>query len=419
MAETVLTLNAGSSSLKFSLFAAAAEPQLLRRGQIGGLGATAEFRATDAAGRSVARRSWSAAQALSHADAIVFLLDWLATAAAAGEHRLLAAGHRVVHGGARLTLPIRVDPAVLAELRSLVPLAPLHQPQNIAAIEAVAAWAPSLPQVACFDTAFHHTQPAAARAFAIPRSLTQAGVQRYGFHGLSYEYVAGALGTVDPRAAAGRTIIAHLGHGASLCAILAGHSIATTMGLTALDGLVMGTRCGAMDPGAVLHLCRHSGLSLDALERTLYEQSGLLGVSGISADMKTLLTTPDPRAREAIDLFVYRAAREIGSLAAALGGLDALVFTGGIGENAPLIREAIAVASLWLGVEIDTAANETGGPRISPPGARVAVWVIPTNEELMIARHTVGVFAGPAAPPTGAAPARALHTTEGMRDVRH
>ncbi len=393
MADALLILNAGSSSLKFSVFAASGHPELVLRGQLEALGTSPRFRALDAGGRPVGERAWEPGRPLGHAGAIEFLLSWGRAEGLRG-HTVVAAGHRVVHGGSEFARPERIDGAVLARLEALVPLAPLHQPHSVAAIRAVAGLAPDLPQVACFDTAFHRTQPAIAQMFAIPRAYTEAGVRRYGFHGLSYEHIASALPAFDARAAAGRTIVAHLGNGASLCALHAGRSVATTMGLSALDGLVMGTRCGAIDPGVLIYLARREGLSMDEIQRVLHEQSGLLGVSGISGDMRTLLASDAPSAREAVDLFVYRAAREIGSMAAALGGLDAIVFTGGIGENAPPIRAAIGRASAWLGVELDEAANARAGPRISRENARVSAWVIPTNEELTIARHTMRVLSG-------------------------
>jgi acetate kinase len=283
-----------------------------------------------------------------------------------------------------------VDDEVLTELESLVPLAPLHQPHNLAAIRAIIEHAPKLPQVACFDTSFHRTQPPVAQQFALPRKLTAAGIQRYGFHGLSYEYIASRLPHVDPRAAAGRTVVAHLGNGASLCALKSGVSVATTMGFTPLDGLPMGTRCGAIDPGVLLYLMNQDGLDVPAMEQLLTHESGLLGVSGISSDMRTLLEKEklDARAAEAIELFIYRISRELGSMAAALGGLDAVVFTGGIGENAPSIRARVCRAASWLGIELDAATNDQGGPQISQLTSQVSVWVIPTNEEFMIAQHT-------------------------------
>ncbi len=303
-----------------------------------------------------------------------------------GAWRIVAAGHRVVHGGDRYAAPTLIDAGVLRKLRALCPLAPLHQPHNLAAIHAVAARRPDLPQVACFDTAFHQTQSELARLFALPKALSDAGIKRYGFHGLSYEYIAAKLPDVLP--GKNKVIVAHLGNGASLCAMEKGRSIATTMGFTALEGLVMGTRTGSIDPGVLLYLLEEKHMSAQELERLLYRESGLLGVSGLSNDMRTLLASGDPRAKLAVDLFVYRAAREIGSLAAALEGLDALVFTAGIGERAARIREAICAACAWLGVQLEPRANAVHGPIISAPGSRVVAAVIPTNEEIMIARHT-------------------------------
>jgi acetate kinase len=301
---------------------------------------------------------------------------------------VLGVGHRVVHGGARFSGPTLVTPDVLAELRTLIPLAPLHQPYNLSAIETVAERMPDVPQVACFDTSFHRGQPPVAEVVALPRDVVQGGVQRYGFHGLSYEYIASMLPTVAPAVADGRVIVAHLGSGASLCAMRSRRSMDSTLGFTALDGLCMGTRPGALDPGVVLYLFQVLGLSAKEVETILYKKSGLLGISGISNDMRVLLASQDPGARLAVDYFVYRAAKEIGALTAALGGLDALVFTAGIGENSPEIRLRIAEASSWLGVELDEEANQAGKTRISRASSRVPVYVIPTNEELIIARHT-------------------------------
>lgn len=406
MSDALLILNAGSSSLKFSVFRDCDPPELLLRGQLESLLTEPRFVARDAAGQVLGERTWLAGSTLGHAGAIEFLFDWgrqwsrrtrqssdqnLTTSATNldGFH-LIAAGHRVVHGGTRFTQPMRVDDRVLADLESLVPLAPLHQPHNLAAIRAVASHAPNLPQVACFDTSFHRTQPVVAQQFAIPRKLTESGIQRYGFHGLSYEYIASQLPHVDQQAAVGRTIVAHLGNGASLCALRGGISIATTMGFTPLDGLVMGTRCGAIDPGVLFYLMNHHGLTAHAVEHLLTHESGLLGVSGISSDMRTLLEreATDAHAAEAVELFVDRISREIGSLTAALGGLDALVFTGGIGEHAPSIRARVCRAANWLGLDFDNHSNEQGGPRISRSTSRVSAWVIPTNEELMIAQHS-------------------------------
>jgi len=387
MAEALLVLNAGSSSLKFSVFLDGEPPGLLLRGQVAGVFTEPRFVAHDAAGNVTGEKGWEAGTQLGHQGAIQFLFTW-GQGRALGGHRIVAAGHRVVHGGLKFTRPVLLDPEVVAALEQFVPLAPLHQPHNLAAIRAVARHAPHLPQVACFDTSFHRTQPPVAQAFALPRRYTEEGVCRYGFHGLSYEYVASALPGIDARAAAGRTVIAHLGNGASMCALKGGRSVASTMGFTAVDGLPMGTRCGALDPGVLLYLMDRHGMDARALEELLYQRSGLLGVSQISSDMRALLASPDPRAAEAIDLFVYRVGRELGSLAAALGGLDALVFTGGIGENAAPIRARVCRDAAWLGLALDEEANEAGGPRISGEGSRVAAWVVATNEELMIARHT-------------------------------
>jgi acetate kinase len=393
MADAILVLNAGSSSLKFSAFLDGEPPEPLLRGQLEGLFTQPHFVARDHAGGVIGEKEWEAGTRLGHEGAIEFLFDWGRGGALRG-HRIVAAGHRVVHGGLKFTRPVRIDPDVLVALEACVPLAPLHQPHNLAAIRAVLQRAPELPQAACFDTSFHRTQPAVAQAFALPRRYTDEGVLRYGFHGLSYEYIASVLPGIDARAAAGRTVVAHLGNGASLCALKGGQSVASTMGFTAVDGLPMGTRCGALDPGVLLYLMDRQGLDARALEKLIYQQSGLLGVSGISSDMRTLLASPDPRAAAAIDLFVYRIGRELGSLAAALGGLDALVFTGGIGENAAAVRARVGRDAAWLGLDLDAAANDAGGPRISLPVSRVAAWVIPTNEELMIAQHTRRLVAG-------------------------
>jgi acetate kinase len=379
-------LNAGSSSLKFSVFRNADPPRLLLRGQIDGLLTQPQFLARTAT-KLVGAKTWKRGTRLGHRGAVEFLFEW-GRDGALGDHRITAVGHRVVHGGMGHDGPCVIDATTLDELDALCPLAPLQQPHNIAAIRAVARTAPELAQVACFDTAFHSTQPAVARTYGLPRRYAEEGVRRYGFHGLSYEYVAWLLSSGRFPAAARRTIVAHLGNGASMCAIERGRSVATTMGFTALDGLVMSTHCGAIDPGVLLYLLEHHGMSRDALQRLLYEESGLLGVSGISGDMRELLASAHPHAAEAVDLFVYRVRRELGSLAAALGGLDALVFTGGIGERAPSIRLRICREAGWLGVRLDQEANSRGGPCISRSGSGVSVWVIPTSEELMIAMHT-------------------------------
>jgi acetate kinase len=310
---------------------------------------------------------------------------------------VVALGHRVVHGGLEFSEPTRITPAVVAKLEKLVPLAPLHQPHNLVPIRLAAQRLPGLPQVACFDTAFHSCQPEIAQAFALPSAITERGVRRYGFHGLSYEYIASVLPQFDRQAAEGGVVVAHLGNGASMCAMQAGKSVATTMGFTASDGLPMGTRCGSIDPGVILYLMDELHMGAREIEKLIYQQSGLLGVSGVSSDMRTLLDSPEPRARFAVDLFIYRIGRELGSLAAALGGINAVVFTGGIGERAAVVRERVCQGAAWLGIELDLIANRAGGPRISGESSAVSVWAIPTDEELMIARHTRRVMARAAA----------------------
>lgn len=387
MADSIVVLNAGSSSLKFSLFLLEdGSPVLKLRGQTEGLYTVPKFRAMDASGAVCATRDWGAGEALAHDGAIAHLLDFLRGELV--QHRLLAVGHRVVHGGVEYDRPVRVDEGVLMRLDKFVPLAPLHQPHNLAPIRALLARAPQLPQVACFDTSFHRAMPTVAQAFALPPEITDRGVRRYGFHGLSYEYIASVLPRFDPDAARGRVVVAHLGNGASMCAIADGRSVASTMGFTAVDGLPMGTRSGALDPGVVLYLMDELGMDARAIEKLLYTQSGLLGVSGVSSDMRELLASKAPRAKLAVDLFVYRIGRELGSLCAALGGLDALVFTGGIGEHAVPIRERVLRAAAWLGIELDATANAAGGPRVSTAASRARAWVVPANEESMIARHT-------------------------------
>jgi len=394
MADAILVLNAGSSSLKFEVFLpAGGELTRAEEGVVEELHDRPGVTIRDAAGAVVTQRTWD--RGIGHAGALAFLLDWFDTHEAG--HTLVAVGHRVVHGGAEFAAPVRITPEVVARLEALVPLAPLHQPGNLLPVTTLMAQRPALPQVACFDTAFHRTMPWVAQAFALPRALTAAGVHRYGFHGLSYEYVASVLPRYDARAAAGRTVVLHLGNGASMCALAHGRSVATTMGFTALDGLVMGTRCGSLDPGVLLYLLDAQGMDARGVERLLYHESGLLGVSGVSSDMRRLLESPEAGAREAVDLFCYRIGRELGSLAAALGGLDALVFTAGIGEHAAAVRAAVCSAAAWLGVALDPVANDAGGPRISRDASRVAAWVIPTDEELMIACHTRDLVLGPPA----------------------
>ena len=387
MDDVILVLNAGSSSIKFSLFVIrAGELKLKLRGQIEGIYSAPRFIAKDAAGTEVGSRTWDEGARLGHDGAMDYLIEFLRTHQ--GNNRLVAVGHRVVHGGVEFAQPTLINAEVEAKLEKLVPLAPLHQPHNLAPIRIVSQRSPEMPQVACFDTAFHRAQPEVAQTFALPSNITERGVRRYGFHGLSYEYIAGVFSHFEPKAASGRVVVAHLGNGASMCALRACKSVASTMGFTALDGLPMGTRCGSLDPGVMLYLMDELRMDARAIEKLIYNQSGLLGVSGVSSDMRGLLDSPDPRARFAVDLFIYRIGRELGSLAAALGGLDALVFTAGIGEHAAVVRDRVCRDAAWLGVELDAAANQDGGPRISTTSSRVSVWMIPTNEELMIARHT-------------------------------
>jgi acetate kinase len=398
MNDTALVLNAGSSSLKFCVFGRAEGGawRLASRGQIEGIGSAPRFAARDGDGKRLADARLEGAVRDGHT-ALEALAGWLRSVY--GGAHVVGVGHRVVHGGARHAAPALVTPALLEELRQLVPLAPLHQPHNLAAIEAVAERLPGVPQVACFDTSFHRGHAAVAQVVPLPREIRDAGVQRYGFHGLSYEYIASVLPEVAPEIARGRVIVAHLGSGASLCAMRDGRSVDSTLGFTALDGLCMGTRPGSLDPGVILHLFQGLGLSAREVEGLLYRRSGLLGLSGISNDMRDLLASGAPEARLAVDYFVYRAGKEIGALAAVLGGVDGLVFTAGIGENSPEIRARICQASAWLGLELDAEANARGGSRISRAGSRVSAWVVPTNEELMIARHVARLLdlAGPGA----------------------
>ncbi|MBV9053926.1 MAG: acetate/propionate family kinase [Hyphomicrobiales bacterium] len=394
MNPTILVLNAGSSSVKFSLFGALRRPSrgdVLCEGQCEGLGHRAHLIAKDARGTVLVDRQLR--PETSHEQALKVVLSWIEQQFSGSD--IIAAGHRIVHGGARFTAPVRIDADVVAELRRLIPLAPLHQPHHVAAIEALSRLHPRMAQIACFDTAFHHTQPREAAHFALPRRMTEEGVRRYGFHGLSYEYIAGILPeSVGPQLADGKVVVAHLGNGASMCAMHARKSVATTMGMTPLDGLAMGERCGSLDPGVVLYLMQEKGLAASAISDLLYRASGLLGVSGVSGDMRELLASKSPDAAEAVDLFVYRICRELGSLAAALGGVDLLVFTAGIGEHAWQIRRSVCDGAAWLGIEIDDAANTSGKPLISTPRSRVSVWVIATDEDLMIARHVSALLAG-------------------------
>lgn len=406
VADAILALNAGSSSIKFAVFEIVEEERLplASRGEIEGIGTAPHFLARDAAGTVLAERRWPEDDARGHEALLDGLLRWVD--AHLGQDALAAVGHRVVHGGRDHASPVRLTEDVVRALDQLTPLAPLHQPHSLAPVRAILALRPGLPQVACFDTAFHHGLPALATRFALPRVYEAAGVRRYGFHGLSYEYVARHLRESAPDLIAGRVIAAHLGNGASLCAMRDGCSVDTTMGFTALDGLIMGTRCGTLDPGVVLYMLQQQGLQPGDVEHVLYRESGLLGVSRLSSDMRALLASPDSRAREAVELFAFRAAREAAALAASLGGLDGIVFTAGIGEHAAPVRAAICGRLGWLGVELDMDANARGADRISRPSSPIEVRVVPTDEEAMIARHTletIGERAGTASPQ---APAR-------------
>jgi acetate kinase len=390
MHRPILVINAGSSSIKFSVFEAAAGGALSPaiHGQIDGIGTAPRLACSDGSGDTLADEG---VRAGNHEEAMAAIEAWFA--GHAGREAVFAGvGHRVVHGGLAYAEPVLIDARVVSDLEALVPLAPLHQPHNIAAIRAVAAATPRVPQVACFDTAFHRHQPAVAQEFALPRALTAKGIRGYGFHGLSYEYIAAVMPAVAPECAHEKLVVAHLGNGASMCAIEAGRSVATTMTFTAVDGLPMGTRTGSLDPAAIVHLLQHEGMDADAIERLIWHQSGLLGVSGISSDMRVLLASREPSAREAISLFVYRIGRELGSLAAALRGLDALVFTAGIGEHAAEIRASVCRDAGWLGIELDEKANARHQTRISRAGSAVPVFVVPTDENLMIARHTRDVL---------------------------
>lgn len=393
MSNAVLTLNAGSSSLKFALFTLGGEGlQLASRGQVEGIGDAPHLIATDPAGKALTERRWEGGETLDHEAFLVPLFAFVDEHL--GADRLAAIGHRIVHGGEAFSRPVVIDDDVLRALDALCPLAPLHQPHNLAAVRAAQALRPGLTQVACFDTAFHHDHAEVVTRFALPRAWHERGVRRYGFHGLSYEFVSGQLRELDPALASGRVIIAHLGNGASLCAVHDGRSVDTTMGFTALDGLMMGTRCGALDPGVILYLQQQAGMTAAAVETLLYKESGLLGVSGLSSDMRVLFASEATAAREAVELFTFRIAREAGALMASMGGLDGIVFTAGIGENAPAIRAAVAERLAWTGLALSDEANARGAGLISTASSKLNAWVIPTDEEAMIARHTADLVAG-------------------------
>ena len=392
MTDVILVLNAGSSSIKFSMFAVDSRGHdlgLRYRGAIDGIGSDPRFFVADTAGRRVLDQPVAGrhAGAGDHDAVLPVLHEWIAGHT---DHvRVVAVGHRVVHGGEEFAAPVLLDDPILDRLEKLVPLAPLHQPHNLAPIRTISRIAPDVVQVACFDTAFHRTQPPVSQRYALPRDLTATGIKRYGFHGLSYEYIASVLPEIIGDAAKGRVVVAHLGNGCSMCAMRNGKSVATTMGFTTLDGLPMGTRSGAIDPGVILYLLTERGMSVTDVRDLLYHRSGLLGVSGLSNDMRTLLASNARQAAEAIELFVDRINRELGSLVAALAGIDALVFTAGIGEHAAPVRARVGENAAWLNIRLDAAANRAGGPRISSADSPVSVWVVPTNEELMIARHTL------------------------------
>jgi acetate kinase len=391
MADTILVVNAGSSSIKFSVYETHDRRtlRLASKGQLDGIGTQPRLRARDARGAALTDQKYPAADVPDASTAMACVGAWLRTHLDGALP--VAVGHRVAHGGPAYASPALVDDAVLAALDRLVPLAPLHQPHNLGPIRTIQARFPGTPQVACFDTAFHRGHADVADRYALPEALHQEGVRRYGFHGLSYEYIVRSLPRVAPEIAQGAVVVAHLGSGASMCAIREGRSVDSTMGFTALDGLPMGTRCGQLDPGVVLYLLAQKGWSVEKVQNFLYRDAGLRGLSGVSNDVRDLLASEAPGARLALDYFVYRVGRELGSLAAALGGIDALVLTAGIGENSPEIRARICAAAEWLGVRLDEAANRGGGPRISISDSRVSAWVIPTDEEQMIAEHTLEV----------------------------
>ncbi len=389
--DTILVVNAGSSSVKFQVFAVDGDGRLRRqiKGQMDGIGSRPRLRATGATGDALADRAYPIERVPDVSAALTLASAWLRD-----ELQLspLAVGHRVVHGGPDYDRPVLIDHGTIAHLERLTALAPLHQPHNLAPIRSLLANFPALPQVACFDTAFHRNHDEVADHYAIPRHLHEEGVRRYGFHGLSYEYIARTLPDVAPEIARARVIVAHLGSGASMCAIHGGRSVESTMGFTALDGLPMGTRTGQIDPGVVLYLMSVKGMSTAEVQDFLYRDCGLKGLSGVSNDMRELQSSSDPSAAFAVDFFVYRVALHVGMLAAALQGLDAFVFTAGIGENSVGIRARIAERLEWLGISLDPASNSRHMPRISRAGSRTPVYIVPTDEELMIAEHTLSLL---------------------------
>ncbi|MCX9154876.1 acetate/propionate family kinase [Niveibacterium sp. 24ML] len=394
MTDAIVVLNAGSSSLKFSVFAVEdGEINLRLRGQLEGLFTSPKFVGKTADGKVLGEHAWPEGHQLGHEGAMAHLTAFLDAHTEGLE--IKAIGHRVVHGGVEFAEPVRLDPATLKRLEAFVPLAPLHQPNNLLPIRLLLESGTKATQVACFDTAFHRDQPLIAQMYALPHEMTAAGIRRYGFHGLSYEFIASVMAQHDERAAKGRTVVFHLGNGASMCAVENGRSVATTMGFTAVDGLPMGTRCGSVDPGVLLYLMDQRGMDARAIEKLIYHRSGLLGMSGISSDCRALEESDERNAKLALDHFCYRAARELASLAATMGGVDAVVFTAGIGENSPTVRAKILEQAAWLGIDLDVEANNCRGfAKISTAASKVNAWVIPTNEELMIARHAWRVVHG-------------------------
>jgi acetate kinase len=391
MKNSILTLNAGSSSVKFALFDGDNDLVLNLKGQVDGIGSDARMKIKRADGSVVVERDLEEGKIQSPSDALTTVIDELR--AIAPDAKVQAVGHRIVHGGVHFEGPVLLDDAVLETLADLTPFAPLHQPHNLAGVAAAQAAFPNVPQTGCFDTAFHRSHPWVNDTFALPRKLYDKGVRRFGFHGLSYEYISMKLDEVAPHYQDGNVVVAHLGNGASMCAIRDGHSVGSTMGFSALDGLPMGTRCGQLDPGVVLYLMDQMKMNASEIENMLYRESGLKGLSGLSNDMRQLLTSSDPHAAQALDYFVFRIRREIGAMAAVLGGLDAVVFTGGIGENAFQIRERICDDMDWIGMELEETRNRQNAEIISSDRSRVRLFVLPTNEELMIARHVARLVA--------------------------
>ena len=398
MSNIILTFNAGSSSLKFAAYGV--DNGFLNHlavGQVEGIGATPKGSVKRATGETF-ELSFASGSALDHDSAMEAVLDWLKTIGYAGG--IVAVGHRIVHGGPDLAAPMLIDRAAIEKLRKFIPLAPLHQPHNLAGVEAAIRAFPGTPQVACFDTAFHRSHPFVDDTFALPRAYYDEGVRRYGFHGLSYEYIIRTLKKIAPQIVREDMIVAHLGNGASMCAIRNGRSISSTMGFTALDGLPMGTRCGQLDPGVILYLIAAKKMTVDQISDLLYKESGLKGMSGISQDMRELEASDSPRAKEAIDYFVHRVRRELAGLAATVDGVEGLVFTGGIGERSARIRKAVLRGMDWMGIELDDEANSLNAQMISAKGSKTAVFVIPTDEERMIARHTLEITKGGQDKPT-------------------